>query len=166
MALFDDLKQMLNRYTSGAAPSGDTGAHFQQVAQSVDRGTLAQGIAAAMRSDDTPPFSQLVSQLFASGSGEQKLAMLNTLFSSVPPEVGAQLSSMIPGLGAVTSPTSAQAVSPDAVQQLAEHVQQHDAGIVDRMSALYAAHPGLIKTLGSAAMMIAMRAIAERHQPA
>jgi len=31
------------------------------------------------------------------------------------------------------------------------------------MSALYAAHPTLVKTLGSAAMMIAMRKIAERH---
>src|SRR5215831_13518209 len=102
MAFFEDLKQMLNQYTSGATPAGDTAAHFQQVAQSVDRGTLAQGIAAAMRSDDTPPFSQLVSQLFASGSGEQKLAMLNTLFSSVPPDVRAELPSMIPGLGAVT----------------------------------------------------------------
>jgi hypothetical protein len=119
-----------------------------------------------MRSDDTPPFSQLVSQLFASGSGEQKLAMLTTLFSSVPPDVRAQLPSMIPGLGGVTTPASAQAVSPDAVQQLAEHAEQHDASIVDRMSALYAAHPGLIKTLGSTAMMIAMRTIAQRHQAA
>jgi hypothetical protein len=165
MALFDDLKGMLNQYASGAAPSGDAGAHFQQVAQSVDRGTLAQGIAAAMRSDDTPPFAQLVSQLFGSGSGEQKLAMLNTLLSSVPPDVRAQLSSMIPGLGAAASATAAQAISPEAVQQLAQQVEQHDAGIVEKMSALYAAHPMLVKTLGSAAMMIAMRKIAERHQP-
>jgi hypothetical protein len=165
MALFDDLKEMLNQYASGAAPPGDTGAHFQQVAQSVDGGTLAQGIAAAMRSDDTPPFAQLVSQLFASGSGEQKLAMLNTLLSSVPPDVRAQLSSVIPGLGAVTSATAAQAISPDAVQQLTQQAERHDGGIVEKMSALYAAHPMLVKTLGSAAMMIAMRKIAERHQP-
>ena len=166
MAFLNDLKQMLNQYVSGGAPSGDTGTHFQQVAQSVDSATLAQGIAAAMRSDDTPPFSQLVSQLFASGSGEQKLAMLTTLFSSLPPDVRAELPSMIPGLGPAISPTSAEAISPDAVQQLAERAQQHDAGIVDRMSALYAAHPGLIRTLGNAAMMIALRTIAQRHQPA
>ena len=164
MAFFEDLKQMLNQYTSGAAPSGDTAAHFQQVAQSVDSGTLAQGIAAAMRSDDTPPFSQLVSQLFESGSGDQKSAMLSTLLSSVPPDLRAQLSSMIPGLGgAVTSASAAQAVSPDDVQQLAERVHQHDEGIVEKMSALYAKHPALVKTLGSAAMMIAMRKIGERH---
>jgi hypothetical protein len=34
------------------------------------------------------------------------------------------------------------------------------------MSTLYAAHPTLVKTLGTAAMMIAMREIAQRHQDA
>jgi hypothetical protein len=164
MSLLDDVKEMLNQYASGAVPSGDTGAHFQQAARSVDTGTLAQGIEAALRSDDTPPFAQLVSQLFASGSGDQKMAMLNTLLSSVPPGQRAQLSALIPGLAAVTSPTAAQAISPDAVQQLAQQVEQHDAGIVEKMSRLYAAHPTLIRTLGSAALMIAMRKIAERQQ--
>ena len=62
MGLLDSMKTMLAEYASGAAPTGDAGAHFQQVAQSVDSGTLAQGIAAAMRSDDTPPFAQMVSR--------------------------------------------------------------------------------------------------------
>jgi len=166
MGLLDDVKGMLSQYATNAAPAGDAGAHFQQVAQSVDSGTLAQGIAAAMRSDETPPFAQMVSQLFASGSGDQKMAMLNTLLSSVSPEQRAQLSSLIPGLGAASAATgaaTASAISPDAVQTLAQHVEQHDAGIVDRMSALYAAHPTLVKTLGSAAMIIAMRKIAEGH---
>ena len=165
MGLLDDMKGILNQYASGAAPAGDAGAHFQQVAQSVDSGTLAQGIAAAMRSDQTPPFAQLVSQLFASASGEQKLAMLNTLLSSVTPEQRAQLAALIPGLaaGASVTPQQAAAVSPSAVQSLAQRVEQHDAGIVDKMSALYAAHPTLVRTLGTAAMMIAMRKIAERH---
>jgi hypothetical protein len=166
MGLLDDLKGMLSQYTTNAAPGGDAGAHFDQVAQSVDSGTLAQGIAAAMRSDETPPFAQMVSQLFASGSGDQKAAMLNTLLSSVSPDQLAQLSSLIPGLGAASAATgtaTASTVSPDAVQSLAQHVEQHDAGIVDKMSALYAAHPALVKTLGSAAMVIAMRKIAERH---
>ena len=168
MGLLDDLKSTLTQYASGNAPAGDAGSHFQQVAQSVDSGTLAQGIAAAMRSDQTPPFAQLISQLFASGSGDQKMAMINTLLSSVSPEQRAQLSSMIPGLGAVVgtagTPSAAATVSPAAVQTLAEHVEQHDAGIVDKMSALYAAHPTLVKTLGSAAMVIAMRHIAARGQ--
>jgi hypothetical protein len=165
MGLFDSLKSVLSQYSSGSSPAGDAGAHFEQVAQSVDTGTLAQGIAAAMRSDDTPPFAQLVSQLFASGSGDQKTAMLNTLLSSASPEQRAQLSALIPGLGSAPSVTASQAttISPASIQTLAQHVEQHDAGIVDRMSSLYAEHPALVKTLGTAAMMIAMRKIAERH---
>jgi hypothetical protein len=165
MGLLDDMKGLLTQYASGASPTGDAGAHFQQVAQSVDSGTLAQGIAAAMRSDQTPPFAQLVSQLFASGSGDQKLAMLNTLVSNVSPEHRAQLAALIPGLGAGTAITREQAaaVSAPAVQSLAQRVEQHDAVIVDKMISLYAAHPALVKTLGTAAMMIAMRKIAERH---
>jgi hypothetical protein len=118
-----------------------------------------------MRSDQTPPFAQLVSQLFASGSTDQKTAMLNTLLASVPPEHRAQLATLIPGVGTNASVTSDQvaAVTPTAVQTLAQRVEQHDAGIVDKMSSVYAAHPTLVKTLGTAAMMIAMRKIAERH---
>jgi hypothetical protein len=166
MGLLDNLTGMLAQYASGSAPAGDASAHFEQVAQSVDSGTVAQGISAALRSDQTPPFAQLASQLFASGSGDQKMAMINTLLSSVSPEQRAQLSALIPGLGATSSVTSAQAaaISPTALQTLAQHVEQHDAGIVDKMSALYAAHPTLVKTLGTAAMMIAMRRIAQAHQ--
>src|SRR4029077_13914178 len=125
MGLLDNLTGMLSQYASGAAPAGDAGAHFEQAAQTVDSGTVAQGIAAALRSDQTPPFAQLASQLFASGSGDQKMAMLNTLLSSVSPEQRAQLSSLIPGLGAATtSLTGAQAaaVSPTAIQLLAQRV--------------------------------------------
>jgi hypothetical protein len=165
MGLLDNLKGVLSQYTSGSAPAGDPSAHFDQVAQSVDSGTLAQGIAAAMRSGQTPPFAELASQLFASGSADQKTAMINAFLSSVPPAQRTQLSALIPGLGGASSVTGAQAgaISPAAVQTLAQHAEQHDGGIVDKMSSLYAAHPTLVKTLGTAAMMIAMRKIAERQ---
>jgi hypothetical protein len=166
MTLLDNVKGLLNQYASGATPSGDVSTHFQQVTQAVDGGMVAQGIAAALRSDQTPPFAQLASQLFASGSGDQKMAMLNTLLSSISPAQRGQLAALIPGLGAGTAVTSAQAatISPAAVQSLAQHAEQHNSGIVDKMSALYAAHPTLVKALGTGAMMIAMRTIAERHQ--
>jgi len=168
MGLLDSLKGVLAQYTSGTEPPGDPSAHFDQVAQSVDSETMAHGIAEAMRSDQTPPFAQLASQIFASGSGDQKMAMINTFLSSISPDQRAQLSALIPGLGATSSVTSAQAaaVSPTALQTLAQHAEQHDGGIVDKMSSFYAAHPTLVKTMGTAAMMIAMRKIAERHQNA
>ena len=166
MAVLDDVKELLGQYAAGAAPKGDAGAHFQQVAQSVDSGTLAGGIAEALRSDKTPPFAQMVSQLFASGSGEQKTAMLNTLLSAIPSNQRSTIASMIPGLGATAAQGTPRpdSVSASDVQKLAQHVETQNPTIVDKMSELYAAHPTLIKTLGAGAMAIAMRKIAEFSQ--
>ena len=159
MSLFDDVKSLLASSTLGASPvGGDADKHFEQLAQSVDAGTLVQGIAASMRSDETPPFAHLVSQLFASASGEQKSTIVNTLLSSLTPEQRGHLEMLVPGAG-----TDAAALTPAAVQTLAQGVEQHDAGIVEKMSAVYAAHPTLIRTLGAAALTIAMRHIAQQQ---
>lgn len=165
MGLLDNVKSVLAQYASGAAPTGDATAHFQEVAQSLDASTVAQGIAAAMRSDQTPPFAQMVSQQFASATPEQKSAMLNALLSSLSPERRGELAALIPGFAGAASVTSGQAstLSPTVVQTVAQHAEQHDGGIIDKMSALYAAHPTLVKTLGTAAMVIAMRQMAEQH---
>ena len=164
MGLLDDVTGMLSQYATGSAPAGDMAVHFDQLTQSVDPSTVAQGIAAAMRSSDTPPFAQLVSNLFANGNPDQKLAMLTTLLSAVPAEQRARLTALIPGLGNVsTGTTSPNTLPPSSVQALAEKIEQHDSGIIEKMSELYAAHPTLVKTLGSAAMMIAMRKIAQHH---
>jgi hypothetical protein len=165
MTLLDNLKDLLAQYSSGTASPHDADVHFQQVAQSADAGTLAHGIAAAMRSDQTPPFAQLVSQLFSNGSTDQKAGMLNALLSAVSPEQRAKLSALLPGAGAGSSISSGQAngVSPEVVATVAQKAEQHNPAVVDAMSSFYAQHPTLVRTLGSAAMMIAMRKIAERH---
>ena len=95
------------------------------------------------------------------------MAMLNLLLSSASPEQRAEISTLIPGVDTVSAATGAQAaaaVSPVAVETLAQHVEQHDSGIIEKMSGLYAAHPTLVTTLGSVAMTIAMRKIAEFRQ--
>jgi hypothetical protein len=164
MSLFDDVKNLLASNT-GATPVGDASAHFEQLAQSVGADTLAQGIAASMRSNETPPFGQIVSQLFSSASGEQKSAIVNTLLSSVSPDQRAQFAALIPGLtpGATVPTEHAADLTPAAIQTLAQHAEQHDAGIIEKMSAVYAAHPTLVKTLGAAAVTIAMRHIAQQR---
>src|SRR4029078_10631241 len=101
MGLLDDVKGLINQYAAGDTPAGDATAHFDQMAQSVDPSAVAQGIAAAFRSNDTPPFGQLVSNLFANGNADQKMAMINTLLSSISPDQRARLTSMIPGLARV-----------------------------------------------------------------
>jgi hypothetical protein len=160
MGLFDELKGLAAQYTGGAAPAGNPSEHFDQLSKTVDSSTLAQGIAAAMRSDQTPPFAQLASQLFSNGSGEQKASMLNAILAAAP-----QLSGLIPGLasGGTVTPQQATAIPPDAVQNLAHQAEQHDPSVIDKLSSVYANHPTLVKTLGTAAMMIAIRKVTEKY---
>jgi hypothetical protein len=81
VSLFDEIKDLAAQ-TTGGTPAGDADAHFDQISKTVDSSTLAQGIAAAMRSDQTAPFAQLVSQLFSNGSSDQKASMLNTILAA------------------------------------------------------------------------------------
>jgi hypothetical protein len=159
MGLLDNMKGMLAQYGAGTASEANAEADFHQVAQSADAGTLAQGIGAIMRSDQTAPFSQLVSQLFANGSGEQKEGMLKTLLGAAPADVQGQLAGLLGGGAAGASATP----SSETVASVAKRVEQSNPGVVDTMSSFYAQHPTLVKTLGSAAMMVALRRIAQVH---
>ena len=63
---------------------------------------------------------------------------------------------------AVVTPEQAAAVTPAEAEQIVRHAEQHTPGIVDRMSDFYAGHPQLIKSLGAAALGIAMAQMANR----
>jgi hypothetical protein len=68
----------------------------------------------------------------------------------------------MPQSGSVT-PAQAATVSPTDIEALTNHAQSQDPSIVDRVSTIYAEHPTLIKSLGAAALAIAMKNIAEQH---
>jgi hypothetical protein len=164
MGLLDSMKDMLAQYTGGA--SGENAeADFHKVAQSADTGTLAQGIAEAMRSDQTPPFAQIVSQLFANASTDQKTAMITALVSAVPADQRGALTAMLGGgsTGASVAGAPATLPSKDDVASMAQRAEQASPGVIEAMSNFYAQHPTLVKSLGTTAMVIAMRKIAERH---
>jgi len=166
MSLMDSVKTLLAQYSGGSPPDENAGLHFDQLARSADPGMLASGISAAMRSDQTPAFADIVSQLFASGSGSQKAGMLGALLSEASPDQRAQLAGMLTGAPADLSLNEQHVagLSPQDVASMARSVEERNPGIIDTMSSFYAQHPTLVKTLGTAAMMIAMRKIAEHHQ--
>ena len=62
------------------------------------------------------------------------------------------------------TPEQASQLTPEQVQQMADHAQQNNPSIVDHMSDFYAQHSGLIKTLGGAALAIALAKIADRSK--
>ncbi|MFS2165704.1 hypothetical protein ACCD09_18435, partial [Variovorax sp. Varisp62] len=65
-----------------------------------------------------------------------------------------------PGQTQVT-PDQASQLSPAQVTEIAAHAEQQHAGLIDEVSRFYAQHSGLIKTLGGAAIAIALAKMKE-----
>jgi len=177
MNWMNELGGILQQYTgagAGAAPAPeDIHDHFDQTAQAAPPETLADGLSAAFRSDETPEFGQMVASLFGQSNGQQRAGILNTLISAVGPSVAARLFagkglSGLAGLlgGGQTQITAEQAeqVSPEVAQEIAAHAEKHDPSIIDTVSNFYAEHPTLIKSLGSAALAITLAKIASSYR--
>ena len=81
-----DLSGLLQQYLGGSRQVPENAAdHFQQVAQAASPRMVSQGLAEAFRSDQTPPFAQMVAQLFSQANPQQQAGMLNQLLSSLSP---------------------------------------------------------------------------------
>ena len=146
--------------------SGDPG-HFDEAARSAPRGALADGLASAFRAGETPPFPQMVASLFRQSNGEQRAGILNLLISVLGPAIASQtaggaLSRILSGGGQVTA-EQAQAVPDEEVERVAAQAEQKNPSIIDQLSEFYAAHPGLVKTLGTAAISIMVTRMAQKR---
>ena len=173
MTLFDQVTNVLKQYSSGSTPNAANATeHFDQVAQSASPNAIAEGLSAVFRSDQTPAFGNLVSSLFSESNGEQKAGVLNQLIASVGPGTlaqlagGGMLASLTGGGAKEITPQQAQGIAPEVVQQIATHAEKTDPSIVDKASAFYAQHTTLVKTLGGAALSIALAKVAERQKAA
>jgi hypothetical protein len=167
-----DLGSLLQQYLGGANQNANPAQaenDFDRVAQTVPRATVAQGVTQALRSDQTPPFSQMVGQLFSNSNPDQRAGMLNHLLANVGPSVlasvaGGALGNLLGADQARVSPEQANQVSPDQVQELAAKAEQQNPGIVERMGDFYAEHPTLVKAIGGAALAIALGHMAQGMQ--
>lgn len=159
-----NIGETLQRYVGGS-PQNEEQVHkdFDHVAQSAPSEHLANGVAEAFRSNQTPPFPQMLAKLFDRSDSSQRAGLLNQL-------IGAGGGSLLSGLlgnvsqGKVT-PDQAQKVPTEAVERAAAQAQQQNPSIVDSVSNLYAQHPQLLKTLGGAALSIALAKIAQKQFP-
>lgn len=163
-----DLGNLLQQYLGGAPNTGRALDDFDQVARNAPRTAMAEGVAEALRSDQTPPFPQMVSQLFDRSDATQRAGMLNQLLSGIGPGLlgsiaGGTLGNLFRGneAAAAVTPDQAATMSPEQVRQIAEKAEQENPGIVDRMGDFYAEHPQLVKTIGGAALAIILGRVAQ-----
>ena len=180
-----DLGSLLQQYAGGSAPPANVDEHFDQVAQNASQADLSQGLAAAFRSDQTPPFGQMVGQLFGGANPNQRAGMLTNLIAGLAPTVLASLASrgggsglgnilgrLMPGAGGspgagaapTVTPEQASKLTPAEVEEIAAHAEKSNPGIVDQMSSFYAEHPQLVKGLGAAALAIALGRMANTNR--
>lgn len=158
MGLMDILQNAL----SGNEPE----KHFDQVAQNASRDQLGAGIAGALRSDQTPPFGNMVGQLFGHSSSTQQAGLLNQILGAIGPAAAASLGGGLlgkmlqPGQTQI-SPEQASQLSPAQVTEIANHAEQARPGVVDQVGNFYAQHSGLIKMLGGTALLVTMAKIKE-----
>ncbi|MGZ8303897.1 MAG: hypothetical protein ACXW2U_15235 [Telluria sp.] len=166
-----DLGNLLQQYLSGANANNDRAADdFDQVAQNAPRASVAQGVTAALRSDQTPPFPQMVGQMFGQGDPNQRAGMLNQLLGGLGPGIlgsiaGGALGNLFGGNNAGQqphiTPEQAARVTPEQVQEIAAKAENDNPGIVDRMGDFYAENPTLVKTIGGAALAIVLGQVAQ-----
>jgi hypothetical protein len=164
MGLLEDLGGLLQRVNSGKAQEGEVHAAFDQVARGVPASSLAEGIAHAFRSDQTPAFEQMLTGLFSQSNGEQKAGILNQVLSTLGSSGITQALAGAGGLaglagmlgGGNVTPQQAQQVPPEAVQALAQRAAQKDPGIMEQAASFYAQHPTLVKTIGAGALALVM----------
>ena len=170
MSWLNQVGDILKRYTGGSAPTGSDSTHadFAKVAEQAPPSAMTGAITEAFRSSSTPPFEEMVSNLFGHSDDGQRAGILNHLIAAAGPAalssgVLANLQGMLGGSQGTVTPEQARQVSPDAVRQLAEHAQKNDPSIVERASAFYAQHPTLVQGLGAAAVALIMRHMSKPH---
>jgi hypothetical protein len=162
------MGSLLQQYrgASAANPPSNVEEHYAQVAQNVPSGQLANGLAEAFRSDQTPPFGQMLGTLFGNSNPQQRAGILSQLLGAVGPGVLASgglgslgglggLAGLLRG-GTSVTPEQASQVSPEAVQQLAEHAEKQNPSIIDQVSHFYAQHPTLVQALGAGSLALIM----------
>ena len=160
MSLMDSLLQQV---------VGAVGNNLEEHLEKAPAGALGQSITAMFHSEQTPPFATTVGQLFGQSSDVQRAGMLNQLLAVAGPALLTQM--MRGGLGKVLqpgtthlTPEQASQLSTADVETMAAQAEKANPGVVESIGHFYAQHPTLIKTLGGAALAIALAKLREHQQ--
>ena len=161
MGVMDILKMYADQPTS-------TEDDFDEVARQVPPEVLGSGITEALESRQTPPFADMVQQLFGRSSPQLKSDLLGRLVRAAGPAVLAKIAGGALGragsssAGAATALPDPDSVTPDQVREIADEARRSDPGVLGQVSEIYAKHPETLKVLGGAALAIALGQMAKR----
>lgn len=140
------IMDVLGRYAqSHQQPHPEVLEDFDRVSRELPPETLGAGLEDAFRSDATPPFEQMVGQLYHRSPPEVRAGLLGEIFGSLRGKDPREVHSA-------------------EVEQAAREEAQKNPSVIERVSRFYANHPQLVQTLGQAAVAIAMNGMARRRR--
>jgi hypothetical protein len=183
------IGSILERYRDGT-PNDGVEDDYDQVARTAPPQVIRGGLADAFRSEQTPPFPQMFSQMFGNSSGPQRAGILNMLLKTLGPQILAGILARRMGGGGVTggsmgggggtggglggilgdlmsgrksevTPEEAEQIDPKVVEEIAAEAEKKDPSIIDNVSDFYARNPTLVKGLGAVALAFLMSRVAK-----
>jgi len=166
-----DLMDKYGATQSGSVPDS-VDADFDRLSQLAPSEHVSEGLAEAFRSNQTPPFASMLSQLFGRSPANQKTNVLSTLIATLGPSVASQLLAKHGATQAAAelqngnpkiSLDVAEQIPSQSIEAVAAEAEKKDPSVVDRISKFYAEQPALIKTLGGLALTVAMAKVAQRQ---
>lgn len=191
MAYGIDVGEILRQYSGGEKSGGNVEQDFDQVAQTVPSEHLQQGVAAAMRSSQTPNFADLIGQLFAHADSGQRASLLSQLIAGAGPglintvlgsggvrsggflgdgaglgAMGTLLGKLVGGGGGPAPRIGASDVdrlSPEQMQELAVHAERENPGVIDHVSGFLSQNPALLKSLGAGTLSTVLENMGNRN---
>jgi hypothetical protein len=158
MGILDELGKLASQFASGQVSDTQVHETYDRTARAVPQEDLAGGLAEAFRSDQTPPFQQMVTDLFNRSNPQEKAGLLNQLIAALGPQLSQAIAAG--GLGSLAgtlskgsvTPQQASQMQPQQVEVLAEKAAQHDPSIMEKAAGFYAQHPTLVKAIGAASL--------------
>jgi hypothetical protein len=182
MDFMNQLGGLLGQMGADPEKKGDSpAAGFEQLAALLPQDVLTRGITAAFQSDQTPPFAQMVAQLFSGAGASQKAGLLNTLLAAVGPTllqqmfssqspgaassrgsagmggaIGGVLGSLLGGGRSQLTPEEADRIPGAEVINLAQRAQETNPSVLENVSRLFANDPNTLQSLGSTALGLIM----------
>jgi hypothetical protein len=173
------LLDFLNRYEPRQdVPPPQVLEDFDRVAHEASAEDIEVGLEEAFNSDVTPPFEQMVGQLYDRSDDDQRAEVLNEILGSLGgqnPAMNAVGGGVLGGaLGGLlrragqgrprVSPADARTIPARDIEIAAAEARRRNPGIVQSISRFYARNPQLVQVLGQAALSILMSGMARRRR--
>lgn len=169
------LLDVLNQYVQPDRPPPHVLDDFDAVAQEADPDDLGVGLQEAFESDETPPFEQMLGELYERSDAGTRAGVLNEILGSLGGGAAGGLGGAMAGgiLGNVlrrmgdgpphVSAQDARQIPTREIEVAAAEARRRNPGVVQRVSRFYARNPQLVRVLGQAALGILMRGMARRR---